>query len=651
MFRFYDPLINFIILSPYLFLFLIGIFLAFYIPGSIFLKKEKLGFFEFAILSIGIGMALWVFQGFVFGFLNLRFLTYIYLIVTFVIWLKSKKRYVGFKFQIDRFKILLILIFSLGIFVQAQQFFASGSLIHGGFYTFSSANDDAMLHTSYILQLVKNFPPQEPGMNGVVIKNYHFLSNLEIAEFIRIFHIPLFAAQYYYFYIFISFMIGAASYTFARIIGLNKLGIISIVYLQYFASDTIYLLTFLTKRAFDFSVHPLVDGTMFLENPPRAFSFVLLFILFSLIFLWFKNQNKKLGLSVALVAGCLVGFKVHTGVPVMLGMVFLGFAFLVKRQWSMIWVPILAGIISLIIYIPINFNAGSLLYVPFELTRTFAAQENLKISNFELARRVYMDHNNFIQAFRMDLTMLLLFIVFQFGLNTIGFIPLYFSHFRKYFLFYSFILSIAFSSALLGTLFLQPIAHMDIFNFYLTFNFILIIFASLNLNYISNIKFRFVKVIIIIIIVAMAAPRIIQKTLSVNTYFNSPKASISKSEIDAMEFVKKNTPKTSLVLATNKNTWDSMYPYVSVFTDRDMFLSGQVMMDRHGINYSERQKIVNNIYNEKNPETLGNILSSSNIDILYEFKGASQLLARPAFYKKIFENEVVMIYSRTYEKQ
>src|ERR1700722_18993317 len=69
--------------------FFIVVFFAFYIPGSFLLKKIHLSSFQQIVISSIMGMALWGWQGFVFGFLNIRWMTYIYLLVFFILWIRT----------------------------------------------------------------------------------------------------------------------------------------------------------------------------------------------------------------------------------------------------------------------------------------------------------------------------------------------------------------------------------------------------------------------------------------------------------------------------------------------------------------------------------------------------------------------------------
>ena len=68
--------------------FLLAAFLALFIPGDIFVGRLNLTALQRIVLALGLGLVLWALQAFIFGFLGLRNLTYVYLFVAVILWLK-----------------------------------------------------------------------------------------------------------------------------------------------------------------------------------------------------------------------------------------------------------------------------------------------------------------------------------------------------------------------------------------------------------------------------------------------------------------------------------------------------------------------------------------------------------------------------------
>lgn len=636
--------------------FIVVIFLAFYIPGEIINGKILKRFhtnFERILICLGVGLVLWVYQGLLFGYLNLRFLSYLYLLVFFILWIKKHpiRKVLASLSEIKKIKInyLLLIIFLIGIFGQVQQFFITGFVFPKGIYVFTPASDDAFWHAALTNQIALRFPPNEPGLTGVVVRNYHYLSNLVTGDIVRVFKLPLMSTQFQFMYLLTSFLLGGVAYVLGKELKFNKIALILLIYFQYFSSDIIYILTFITKRSFNFTIQPLEDGTMFLENPPRAFSFVV--VLLGLVFLnkWLKTKDLRTGFVTALLFGSLIGFKVHTGLPILIAMFFMGIYFLTKKDWKGVSVFFISGLVSLLVYLPVNAKAGGLVFAPFEMARMFVVQPGLGISHFELARRIYGQHLNFIQSLRMDLTMLLVFLIFQFGIRNIGFIPLKqaFNLFGKTTVI--FIYLCIFSALILGTLFIQPVAHADIFNLYLTSSLFLSIFASFTLGCLLIRSSRFLKILIVISIIVLTIPRWVDKTRTFASYFSVTIPAINYSELEAMDFLKNNSSKEDLVLVFNQGQWDRMYPYVSIFTQKAMFLSGRDILGRHGISFQDRAKTIDKIMKSKNSVEIKRILEENKINILY-FYGEPNLSVNISAIqaKNIFKNESINIYSLKY---
>ncbi len=69
------------------FYYFVVVFIAYYIPGSLLLRKVILPWIFKISVSVTLGMVLLAYQGYLFGILHIRYLTYIYLLVCFVMWL------------------------------------------------------------------------------------------------------------------------------------------------------------------------------------------------------------------------------------------------------------------------------------------------------------------------------------------------------------------------------------------------------------------------------------------------------------------------------------------------------------------------------------------------------------------------------------
>ena len=279
-------------------------------------------------------MVFWAWQGFIFGYLGFRFLSYIYLLLFFILYIRNFK----FRKNLPKIKIDYIIVFlvAVGVFIQLVPVIGFGLEFNKGTYLCCANNDDFLFHVALTDSLVNKIPPFEPGMSGVLVKNYHYWSNLVIAELVRIFKLPAFFTQFQYMNLFLSLFLGLTVLTFANLLKISKTFVRWLVFIIYFGRDGIFLLLLILDKSLTNlrNVLSLEDGSTFLYNPPRAFSIVIVFAALSLLVIWIREKNKYAGvLSIFLFAGT-VGFKVYTNLFFFIGLSFLFIYFLYKKQYK-----------------------------------------------------------------------------------------------------------------------------------------------------------------------------------------------------------------------------------------------------------------------------------------------------------------------------
>lgn len=616
----FASVINSVLTGIYFFL---VAYIALYIPGSLIpFKNEKAPVYISSVFfRVGVGFVLWTIQGVVFGYMGARWLTYVYISVCATVYLRQygwMPSFVLVRKSQTVFTVLAAIVFLVGIYGQVNRFVPSGFAFPQGIYMFTGASDDAFWHAALTSQLVRRFPPFEPGMANVPLRNYHYFTNLAIAEFVRVFHLPLMPAQFIFAPLLFSLLIGGLSYALAREMKIRPWIALLGVYLQYFASDVIYIITYITRGVVDFSVHPLEDGTMMYENPPRAASFIVLMIGILLLKRWIEKPSAWRGILTAVTLGIVIGFKVHTGLAVLCGMVGVGVYMLAQRKFSQLYVPILTAMVSAAVYLPVNRSAGFPIIVPFYMAQMFAAQKNIGIDTLLLRLDVYRQHGNALRIIQMNVWMLVLFLIGQFGIRTVGWLGI-----RKALREHPpgvgiFLVCTLIGSLLIGTLVIQPVAGADIFNMYLVTSFILWL---LTLFVVAQIRFHpSIIVLCFIILFAVTLPRWVYKTQMDWSTIGQSKPAIPAEELQVFQFIKTNTDGKSVVAVFNNGQWDAMYPYVSIFTERDMYLSGQTILGRHGVPYEKRQEVINRAHVLSDGGQVRAILKEQGIDVVLFLK-------------------------------
>ena len=173
---------------------LIGIlasfFTAFYIPGRVVISDFKIKQKNAThILAIIIGLVLWAWQSYIFEFIHLSWLSYLYLILFFAFYLYKKYyRELKISFKSLKFKELVLLAIVIpGVLAQTMSYFQMGLKTNMGIILTSHNLADHLWHAGLISELIDRFPPDEPGMAGVSLKDYHYWFNLVTADLILIF--------------------------------------------------------------------------------------------------------------------------------------------------------------------------------------------------------------------------------------------------------------------------------------------------------------------------------------------------------------------------------------------------------------------------------------------------------------------------------
>lgn len=626
---------------------ILAIILAFYIPGRVVLGKQKAeGMATFACSMI-LGLVLWGWQGYIFGYLNVRFSSYLYLII-FIILFIYKKYYIIRPIKTKKIDFLSVFMVIFGTIAQVGLFYKNGLITGKGIYISPFNPADHIWHTSLINEMVKRFPPYEPGMYGIAVTNYHYWFNLITAELIRVFHLPLFQTQYIGMYFFGSLMLGVTAYVFSTSIIKSKSFVRWLLFFLYFGGDASYWLSFITARVLDFHVPSVIEyATIFMDNPPRAFSIIIMFITLYLIFQNLKNMKKREFIIISVLTGTLVGFKIYMGISALAGLGLLAFYFLVfKRDLKISGIFILACVLSLIIFIPVNANAGGMFFNLVDRPRDFITYHPLGLYEWDMRWRIYLEHNNYIRIIQYVIMMTTVYFFAQFGTRLIGIIP-----YKKALLTLGrekniFIYGTMIFSFLVGLFFSQSAHASDSFNFFIAGGFSLTILTSLNLTLFLDNKKLIFKLIIILMIIIFALPRWVYSQIRYFPLYILPGNfyGVSIEEMNTYNFLK-GLNQNSLILVLNKNNLDQDSALVGTITNKNMFLSGQGVIEAHNAVNKERSRVVNAIRNTKSVSEFVPLTKKYNINYIYLYKNDNIKLNLKTIEKyKVFENNVAIIY-------
>ena len=634
----------------YFIYFFFAVFIAFFIPGDLLIKRLNLPSFSRITVSTLLGLVIWGWQGYVLGYLGIRWASYVYLLTAFLIWIKNKHWEDVLdglrKMSLKKIDMLILLIIIAGMFMQLSSVWLNGVLTLKGLYFCCGSIMDNILHLSITNQIAKNFPPFEPGMYGVNIQNYHYWGSLVIGELVRIFKLPLLATSYQYMTVFISLFLGISAVAFAGILKLKRAFTRFLIFFLYFGGDFVWLALGIFRGNSFFAMNPMESGQQFLENIPRAMAVIEFFAFISIFIIWIKKKDIYSGILLALIASSLIGFKIYIGFFALSGLGVLALFFLIRRQFKMILPIILVLIFSSFIYFPVNSNAGGLYYTGFWRFENFIVQPFFNLQRLELARVVYLTHNNWLRVIQYELIFMFIYFVSTFGTKLIWIFQSKKSlaSFPKEF--NILMISAIILSIILGSFFLQASGGANTFNFLVSVFILGSIYTALSCYYFIRPDKKFFPVAIIVLIILLTVPRVIYQTgRNILDIKKQNGFTIANEELQALNFLRGQKDTESLVIVDPEFEMEKQASYVSFLTNKNMFLSAlHNELEAHNIDFSERLKIRNLILNNENPILVGKSLLRNKIGYIYMSEGKDLVSTRSAYFvKKAFKNKKVKI--------
>lgn len=597
-----------------LLLFILGIIGIYYIPGSLLLdvlgieKKIK------RPLALFVGMNLIAYMGLLLGYLQLRFILPIFIMLCLVLWIKRFRfEKVSLPKHIDPWIVAIIVV---GSFIQIVSVFFNGVKVGDMMFMCCGHVPDNNLFLAVVNELKHRFPPYEPGMYGQNLQNYHYLSHLVISEFLRVTHLPLYATVYQWFPFLLSIGLGVVALTWANVVGLSTLYKRYLLFFLYLGADAVFLFMLLFQRGFMFQLAAMESGAVFLYNYPRAFSILFLFIALTLIHLWVRTYSWKLGIVIGLIIASLIGYKVYTGAFALSGFAILcGWYFLKTKRIQFIVVGLVTLLVTFAIYLPVNKGAGGLFFSGMWRVHDFFAMKETGLSRWLLAREIFVAHANWPRIIMLDVTMFVIFVWVTYGSKLVSLLQTrlslkLLSTDQHLVLIPGFI-----SSFIAGMFFLQHTGNSSSVNFIITTIIMISIYAALSVSHmVSRVKpLLALGIVILVVITTIPRPLFV---LYENVQFLSRKRGLNMAQVSMFEYVKKYAPRDQAVLAIGfPEDYDS--PYISFMTDRPSYLSGVGnSLVTHGIPYQDREKIVQDIIKNPDVQTVYSLLQQQQISTI-----------------------------------
>jgi hypothetical protein len=280
--------------------------------------------------------------------------------------------------------------------------------------------------------------------------------------------------------------------------------------------------------------------------------------------------------------------------------------------------------------------------------------------DLELKRQHYISKgtwHSYLRVIQIEGTAFLIFIFGNLGMRFIGILDLagmIKNIFKNYF--NLIFIAITLLSLALPLTFLQKGVAGNTSQFLQYFILLLGFSAALSISKIfAKIKSSLIKIVISLAIIILAVPTQIGPLRGF--YSRSAYAKISSDELEALNYIKNNSNKDSVILTAPYNRYlvvNEVIPeiwqwfdtsYVSAFTNRRVFVADLEQLDIMGYKFKDRENIQKEIFSQGSPQVFKNMVTKNGINLIYFPKDAKpKIQLEQADLKQIFTNNEVEIW-------
>lgn len=587
------------------------------------------------VAALTLSIPLWSLQGYVLGYAHLRNISYFIALVSLVVFLKSRMEIrnafiVGIQTITKNKLVFLFILVSLSI--QLLGIVGSGLPDNDGNRTYHRLqSSDGLFHVAFAQSMVKDFPPMQPGAAGLPITNYHYWSNLYIAEISRIFQVPVDTLFFQMTPIMIGMLLVSNMLLLADSLRLNKASVVWMLFFHFWAGNSLIFLSKLFKDAWDFTMPAIDHGMIQFYNPPQTFAKVLL-IFISWWWLTYLSKRKKSTLEIGIlasVAASLFGYKIYFGLYAYLFLaiwLFFSFISVIRKKgiglssWLATcgWVAV-GALIALAIYLPPNKQAGGLFLAPLAWPKILLGQNNLNWNEWWLRMQVYEEANSWKGMSAIYFSAIIITLIGIAGTRLLGLVSLYrvfATHAARLWWIIHLIASITFF--FVGMNFLQVSGGANTFNFFILSLIVWGWFAGIVMGKIISQKNRVIYLLFSIVIVLVSIPRPLQEVwLWRKSYFeNIGSFELKRTEHDAL-LALKNLPDGIFISSPIDKHDFFETPYRSFFSQKKSYLSGLGILNSHNQPVADREQFALQLFNAASSKDFGQLLASKNISYAF----------------------------------
>lgn len=402
---------------------------AFYVPGWLLARQVKpLAGYRY-VLAVVAGMVMWTITALIGGYLENRWLTYVYLIGALVMFVVLEffqiKQMLSKGWKWPRVDGISFAILAIGTLVMLSATWISPTKTDTGELYCCRGVPDLIYHTALSYEAAQKIPPDEPGMAGTETKNYHYWANILVGETYRVFGGKAIDWSGKFFPLIWSLLIGLGVMATSRVLKLPVVTQRWWLIIIFFFGDGLYWLRWILGQGFNFDLLILDNGAVLMAGLPRGWSMVVVVWLFALLAVltaakkWVNPVHT--GLTGMMVAS-LAGIKFYTFVPAgVMFLIMMLYQFRLTKKWRypLMWLFTM-GLAGGIYALASDMGANRLYLIRPYLIENFINNPDLGLAGWEFRRQVYALHQNWPWLVIYAAGFALLYLVSAFGVMLIG---------------------------------------------------------------------------------------------------------------------------------------------------------------------------------------------------------------------------------------
>lgn len=584
--------------------------------------------------------------------ININFLCLFYSLILAILIILTRKNLKLF---------FLIVVGSLSLILPMVK---SGLIYPYGMGFWGPNGHDGIWHLALINQLSK-FSLENPVFSGITIFNYHLGYDFLVAVIYRLTGISPVNLYFQIIPPVLAILLGIFTYNFVKNWTGSKISAFLATFFVYFGGSWGWLVTLIRDKSYGgeslFWANQAVSSQI---NPPYMLSLVLIVAGLGLLVQNLKNPQNKRTLLLIIIFGILLPIKVYAGIIVLgslLGVTVVEWLLKRSRKEETLKTFILSLVVSLVLFLPFNLKAGSLLiFSVLWFPRTMLIfQDRFYWPILANARQAYQATGQWLKWFLAESLGLAIFLIGNLGIRVIA-LPVFIDWGRKFkkltqiesFIIFSLLISLVFP-----LFFIQKGNPWNTIQFFYYFQFFLGILAGITLGkWAYPLSSKGTSRWIVILILMLLTLPTSASTLKNDYLPPRPPARISFEELEALDFLKDQKDGRVLSYPFDQ-TWRGKFSeprplyayettaYVSALSRKPSFLSDEMNLEISGYPWQARREASIDFFKTNDKKQASNFLGQNKIKYIYLVKGQKMNLGEDDLKaQKIFENGEVRIF-------